>query len=142
MRPGPAVIDTSVVVAGLITTDPDAPTARILDGMIRGGFPFLLSVELLAEYRSVLLRDRLRRHHGLSPGEIYTLLVAIAANGIVREPTGTASPAPDPRDQHLWDLLADVPGAILVTGDKALVRREAPATAVLEPRAYLKLLES
>jgi hypothetical protein len=44
-----AVVDTNVVVEGLLTKDPAAPTARILDGMLAGSFPFILSVVLLAE---------------------------------------------------------------------------------------------
>ena len=57
---GPAlVVDTNVVVSGLITSDATAPTARILDAMLRGELRFLLSEELLSEYRSVLLRPKI-----------------------------------------------------------------------------------
>ena len=142
MKPGPAIIDTNVVVAGLITSDCGAPTARILDDMIRGCFPFLLSIDLLAEYRRVLLRDRMRKLHGLSAAEVDTMLVAIAANAIVREATGEKSPAPDPGDQHLWDLLAAVPGAVLVTGDAGLIRNAPIEASVVPPRTFVELLEA
>jgi len=65
MTSRPAVIDTNVVVSGLITKDARAPTARIVDGMLRGRFPFLLSNLTLREYREVLLRPAIRRKHGL-----------------------------------------------------------------------------
>jgi uncharacterized protein len=47
------VIDTNVVVVGLLTSHPDSPVARILDGMLAAAFAFVLSEALLAEYRVV-----------------------------------------------------------------------------------------
>ena len=55
MKSAPAVIDTNVVVSGVLTKDSPSPTVRILDGMLAGRFRFLLSVDLLAEYRDVPL---------------------------------------------------------------------------------------
>ena len=43
------VVDTNVVVAGLITGASDSPVRRVLDGMLAGAFRFLLSPDLLAE---------------------------------------------------------------------------------------------
>ena len=66
----PAVIvDTNVVVAGLLTRDNASPVARILDGMLVAAFPFVMSEALLAEYRTVLVRPALRRLHGLTDNE-------------------------------------------------------------------------
>jgi predicted nucleic acid-binding protein len=57
----PAVIvDTNVLVAGLITGNDASPVARILDGMLAAVFPFVVSEALLAEYRAVLVRPGLR----------------------------------------------------------------------------------
>jgi len=42
------VVDTNVVVAGLITQDPSSPTVRTLDAMLSGSLMFLMSPELLA----------------------------------------------------------------------------------------------
>ena len=83
---GAVVVDTNVVVAGLISSPGDSPVCRVLDGMLAGTFPFLLSIELLREYRSVLLRDQLRELHGLSPEQVDVVLTEIAANALVREP--------------------------------------------------------
>jgi uncharacterized protein len=130
-----AVIDTNVVVAGLITEDADSPTARILDGMRRGAFPFLLSDRLLAEYRSVLLRAKIRKLHGLAATEVDKVLTEIATHAIVREPEARTG-APDVNDNHLWSLLLDQPGIVLVTGDLALGRKPPPASDVLSPRAF------
>ena len=112
------IVDTNVVVAGLLTGSDTSPVARMLDGMLRAAMPFVVSEALLAEYHAVLVRPGLRKLHGLTMSEIETLLIAVAHHAIVLEPA-TAVPAPDPGDQLLWDLLAARPDLILVTGDKA-----------------------
>lgn len=130
------IIDTSVVVAGLLTAAPRAPTARILDGMLWARFPFLLSVDLLAEYRRVLLRPRISERHGLSEAEIDVILLRIAENAMVSDPGRSTSVPPDPGDQLLWDIMAAHPGSVLVTGDKALLasgREVVGPSEALEP---------
>ena len=71
------IIDTNVVVAGLLTGHADSPVARILDGMLSAAFPFVVSEALLAEYRAVLLRSKLCKRHGLSVTEIDIMLVSL-----------------------------------------------------------------
>ena len=70
MTPLAAVIDTNVVVSGLIGGEHQSPTTAILDAMLGGSFTFLLSLDLLAEYREVLLRPAIRRRHGLTDAEV------------------------------------------------------------------------
>ena len=135
MKPAAAVIDTNVVVAGLITAQASSPTATILDGMRRGTFPFLLSDRLLAEYREVLLRAKIRKLHGLAATDIDQILTEIATHAIVREPEARTG-APDAKDNHLWSLLLDLPGSVLVTGDLALIRKPAPESGILSPREF------
>ena len=64
------IIDTNVVVAGLLTGNATSPVARILDGMLAAAFPFVVSEALLAEYRAVLVRPALRKQHGLTVAEV------------------------------------------------------------------------
>lgn len=124
------ILDTNVVVSGLLTADASAPTAVLLDRALAGALPLLLSPDLLAEYRAVLLRPAIRRRHRLSDGEIDELLTELAWHGAFREPA-PAEGAPDAGDSHLWALLAAEPGALLVTGDAKL--REARAEVVWSP---------
>lgn len=132
------VVDTNVVVAGLISSHGDSPVCRVLDGMLAGSFPFLLSTELLWEYRSVLLREPLRELHGLSPEQVDTVLTEIAANALVREPeTDPDLVAPDRDDDHLWRLLATTPGSILVTGDRTLLANPPDFAGVHSPRTFI-----
>jgi uncharacterized protein len=132
-----AIVDTNVVVAGLLTGNATSPVARILDGMLAAAFPFVVSEALLAEYRAILLRPALRKQHGLTVAEIERLLTDIAQHAIVLAP-GVGSPAPDTGDQLLWDLLAARPDLLLITGDKALQRDAAMRSRVVSPQAFVE----
>jgi predicted nucleic acid-binding protein len=128
-----------VVVAGVLTGNPSSPTAKILDAMCKGAFPFLLSTALLAEYRQVLLRKKIRAHHRLSEGDIDVLLTVIATHAIVREPDARTG-APDAKDDHLWALVQSEADSVLVTGDHALTQSPPPKSSVLQPREFAALL--
>lgn len=133
----PAVIvDTNVVVAGLLTAHEASPVARILDGMLAAAFPFVVSEALLAEYRTVLVRPNLRKLHGLTIAEVETILTDIAQHAIVLAPV-VAPPAPDPCDQLLWGLLAARADLLLVTGDKLLLRDAGMHGRVITPQAFV-----
>ena len=131
------VVDTNVLVAGLLTTEQESPTARIVDGMLNGRVLFLLSPRLLAEYRAVLLRPKLTALHGLGESEVERLLTELTANALwcVPKDTGTA---PDPNDDHLWALLDHEPSALLVTGDRLLLEKPHSNGRVVRPVEYVQ----
>ena len=135
------IVDTNVVVAGLLTGSDASPalakSARILDGMLIAAFPFVVSEALLAEYRAVLVRPGLRKLHGLTVTEVETLLTDIAQHAIVLAPVA-APPAPDPGDQMLWELLAARADLLLVTGDKALQRDAGMQPRVVSPQSFVE----
>lgn len=136
------IVDTNVVVAGLLTAHTDSPVARILDGMLSATFAFVLSEALLAEYRAVLVRPKLCKLHGLSEAEIDTILTDLARHAIVLTPVSTAGPrAPEPGDQFLWDLLATRTDLVLVTGDKLLLQDEAMRQRVILPQTFVAQLQ-
>ena len=134
MTSPPAIIDTNVVVSGFLTSDPEGPTAWILDGMLTGRFPFLLSLDLLTEYRSVLLRPAIRQRHKRSNAEVDAVLTEIAANGQVRDVASGLLDRGD-GDEHLRALLTDRSDGVLVTGDEALRKGLAPGRGV-SPRDF------
>jgi len=139
MKPSLFIIDTNVLVAGLITTKADSPTAIILDAMLNGRLLYLLSHELLFEYRSVLLRPKLASAHGLDETETDILLTELTANAIWCEPAADSlHSAPDPQDNHLWALLACEPTAVLVTGDRLLLENPRPGSAVILPAGCIQ----
>ena len=138
----PFVIDTNVVVAGLITRANDSPVRRLLDGLLAGTIPFVLSQDLLAEYRRVLLRPAIRKRHGLTTAQVDVVLGGIVMNARIRDPSGGRGPgAPDRGDDHLWQLLHAVPDATLVTGDRRLVEQPPDFASVISPRAAMEALD-
>ncbi len=80
------IIDTNVVVAGLLTAHADSPVARILDGMLSAKFAFVVSQALVAEYRAALLRPKLSKLHGLSEDEVDAVLTDMVRHAIVLVP--------------------------------------------------------
>lgn len=132
------IIDTNVVVAGLLASRPDSPVARILDGMLSAAFACVLSEPLLAEYRAVLLRPHLTKLHGLSETQIDTVLTELVQHAVVLTPPAQqAFMAPDPGDQFLWNLLAMRTDLVLVSGDKRLLNTPDMAHRVVLPSAFV-----
>lgn len=134
------IIDTKVLVAGLISSQPSSPTVTIVDAMLDGSLLFLLSPELIMEYRTVLLRPKLLSLHQLDETQIDLILTEITANALWREPIDQETPpAPDPNDAHLWTLLATEPSAILVTGDRLLYENPPKLRSVISPSSCVTL---
>jgi len=136
MIPPVFIIDTNVIVSALITTNIASPASRIISAMLDGKLLYLLSPQLLGEYRTVLNRPKLSRQHQLNGQEIDRLLTELTANAIWREPTQSTG-APDPGDDHLWDLMAAHPGSILVTGDRLLLESPPDHSSVISPKTCL-----
>jgi putative PIN family toxin of toxin-antitoxin system len=136
MSTSAVIVDTNVVVAGLLTKQATSPVARILDGMLAAAFSFVFSEPLLAEYRDVLVRPALRKLHGLTVAEVETLLTDIAQHAIVLAPAAPP-PAPDPGDQLLWELLAARGDLVLVTGDKLLLTDVGMRGRIVTPHNFV-----
>ena len=134
-----AIVDTNVFVAGLLSQEKSSPTVRILDGMLLGVFAYLLSPALLSEYRSGCMRPKISALHGLSEEEIDVVLTDITANAPWRDPANQ-SIAPDPGDNHLWNLLEAEGAAILITGDKLLLDNPPSDRQVLSPQEFVPYL--
>ena len=160
-----AVIDTNVVVAGLLSGGADgagdSPTVRIVDAMLAGSCPFVLSESLLTEYREVLLRPAISARHGLTEAEVDIVLEEMVLNAGLREPARTPTvegrigaqadlpPAPvavgrpqstPPGDEHLIALLNVVPKAVLVTGDRRLAEAVGSWRTVATPVEFAATL--
>ena len=133
------VVDTNVVVSGLIAAGSSSPPARILNAMLDGNLMYLMSHQLLDEYAAVLGRPAIVRTHGLDPDRVDRLLTELVANSIWREPNPIAG-APDPGDDHLWALLASEPTAQLVTGDRLLLENPPRGVSAVSPRALVDAL--
>ena len=141
MKAKVCIVDTNIVVAGLISANSGSPPVQILDAMLSGTLMYLISAELLDEYAAVLQRPGISRQHGLTEDEIDTVLTELVANAIWREPASTTS-APDPGDDHLWALLSSQGESLLVTGDKLLLDNSTSTSSVISARHYVDLFLS
>lgn len=157
-----AVIDTNVVVSGLLSGAADSSTRRVVDAMLAGSIPFALSETLLAEYRKVLLRPAIRERHGLTEIEVDTLLEELVLNASMRDPAAAAhpfsqagpvqdarthtpaaatTPKPAPSgDEQLIELLRAVPEAVLVTGDRRLAEAVGSWSTAVTPAEFSAIL--
>ena len=132
------IIDTNIIVAGLISSRSTSPPVRILDAMLGGNPIYLMSPELLREYAAVLQRPRVSQQHGLTNKEIDIVLTELVANAVWCEPVITPG-APDPGDDHLWALLSFEPGSLLVTGDQLLLEHSPGEASVISARHFVDL---
>ena len=105
--------------------------------MLHGRIVHLLSPALVDEYRTALLRPKLRELHGLEDADVGEILVDVIANSVWREPA-EAGPAPDPGDDHLWALLSAYPGSRLITGDRLLLESPPKGSAASFPATWYR----
>ena len=134
----PVIVDTNVVVAGLLTANDTSPVALVLDGVLTARFSFVVSQALLGEYHAVLLRPKLHKLHRLTADEVDTFLTDLAQHAIVLNAAPEIGQrAPDPGDQFLWDLLAARADLQLITGDTVLLKDVNMRGRVISPRQFL-----
>ena len=133
------VVDTNVVVSGLIGADGGSPPARILNAMLDGNLLYLLSGDLLDEYSSVLRRPALVRVHRCTDDDIDRVLACLVANSMWREPAVDGD-ALDSGDNHLWALLATFPQALPVTGDGLLLDNPPSNASVTSARDFADMI--
>jgi len=132
------VVDTNVLLSALLSLHPQSPSLQVVAAILTGRLQAAVSPALLAEYSRILLRPDVASRHRRSRAEIDRLLVDFAMAAIVAYPSQSRQPAPDPGDQHLWDLLAEVPDAVLVTGDTALRQSNHFPGRILTPREFVE----
>ncbi len=125
------VIDTNVLFSGL--GRPLGIPARVVSSVVPERM--IVGTDLLNESRRVLLEPRALAFLGLTTDDIETVLSDIEAGAQIE--ARSAGPAcPDPTDQHLWDLLASVPEAVLVTGERMLLSSGHFPGRILSPREF------
>jgi len=111
------VIDTNVVVSGLLSAN--GPCAQILEAVMDGRVKMVYDARILAEYRDVLCRPRLR----LKPTQVIQFLDALGGQMSVI-PERLAGIGPDPDDLVFVEVALAVPDRTIVTGNLAHFPRE------------------
>jgi putative PIN family toxin of toxin-antitoxin system len=106
------VIDTNVVVSGLL--NPHGPSARVLDAVLDGRVKLVYDARILAEYRDLLHRPRLK----LKPEKISAFLTGLQSQMMVT-PGPLAVAGPDADDIVFVETALATTGRTIVTGNLA-----------------------
>lgn len=106
------VIDTNVVVSGLL--NPQGASARVLDAVLDGRVKLVYDARILAEYRDVLHRPRLK----LAPAKITAFLNGLQSQMIVT-PGRLSISGPDAADIVFIEAALATTDRTIVTGNLA-----------------------
>ena len=110
------VIDTNVIVSALLAQDRQRSVPfAILESVFLGKITPVLSKEIMAEYVSVLNRDKF----GFNKELVKTILEELKVQGVWVTPNRTKKVLPDPKDVCFYEaavIYEDI-GACLVTGN-------------------------
>jgi predicted nucleic acid-binding protein len=140
------LIDTNVLVSGVLTSRHGSPTHVIVEAMLGGSLRFLLSETLLAEYLRVLSKPHLIAQHGMSRAELDRFLLHIVLNATMRDPSFMEESLDHEEavlgDEHIVALLRAMPGSTLVTGDGRLAEAVKSWCIVLNPAEFVVTLPS
>jgi putative PIN family toxin of toxin-antitoxin system len=116
------VVDTNVLVSALL--NPRGTPGRILDLVFSHAVVVLFDDRMLAEYRDVLTRPKLR----IAPLEAAFLLDFIETEGVLVSAPPLSLDLADPEDLPFVEVAAGAVADALVTGN---TRHFAPAAAVI-----------
>jgi putative PIN family toxin of toxin-antitoxin system len=108
-----AVIDTNVVVSGMISSNPDAPTVGVLDCLGNKTITPLYCEEIFEEYESVLSREKFR----LPKEKVEKFIKMMKSDGISSNRRPSKEYFPDPKDIVFYEVALSKEDSFLVTGN-------------------------
>lgn len=138
-----AVLDTNVVVSGVIKEE--GPPGQILRLLLQERkFTAITSLEILAEIREVLGREKIRKYHGWTDEQIDTFVALLYAQSVVTEGKLTVHIiTKDPQDNKLLACAQEGNVEYLVSGnDHLLELKSHEGTQIITPATFLALLQS
>ena len=129
-----AVLDTNVVVSGLLTRH--GPCAQVLDRMRMGDFRLCVNGEIVAEYDEVLSRPEL----SIPAGARRDFLDFVRHRSEPVDAALSRTALPDEWDRPFLEV-AMASGAILVTGNlRHFPERARKSVTVARPAEFLEIL--
>ncbi|MBQ8959245.1 MAG: putative toxin-antitoxin system toxin component, PIN family [Bacteroidales bacterium] len=108
-----AVVDTNVIVSGMITSNSASPTAKVLDCLGEKHITPLYCEEILQEYENVLGRERFH----LPKEKIEKFLKMMKSDGIASSRVPSSEVSPDPKDVVFYEVALSKEDSFLVTGN-------------------------
>lgn len=140
-----AVVDTNVIVSGMISESPASASRGVIDALFSRMFRLILSPETLDEILFVLFDSEIRQRHGASDEQILDFCLALESLGQIVVPTVpvAASLTRDVTDTKWVSLAIHTRADFLVTNDQRHLRRlhRLGSTRIVTPRAFLKQLD-
>lgn len=109
-----AVIDTNVIVSGIMSRKTDSATVRVIGQIGRSSLVPVYNDEIMAEYESVLHRGKF----GFPEKQVSDILNRIKKNGIKRDRTQSGETFPDASDAVFYEVALSKEDAYLVTGNQ------------------------
>ena len=132
------IVDANVVVSAQLVQHPNAHPYRIWEALFDTGIQNYVSAHVLAECIDVLQRRDVVRRHRLTRGQVEELVQRFALASLEISSPRSLAVAPDPGDQHLWDMLASNPEMLLITGDPVLLESDHFPGRILSPRQFVE----
>jgi putative PIN family toxin of toxin-antitoxin system len=140
-----AVVDTNVIVAGVLTSNPRSASRSLIDRLWSGQFTLVLSPDALREIQDVLRLLRLRALHRLTDDDIRRFCRALEVVSRMLVPTEHVSPTVtrDVTDTKWLALALHSDADFLVTGDRRHLHRlrRIGTTRIVTPAAFLHELD-
>lgn len=130
-----AVIDTNILVSAMLTHNPQAATARVLDYIIEGVITPVYNDDIISEYQEVLHRPKFC----FDPLLVQNVLDYFRHYGIQVQPAPYEGSMPDEKDRAFYEVSLGLPVSFLVTGNL----KHFPSTPrVISPSEMASLIES
>ena len=108
-----AVVDTNVIVSGMITSHSDSPTAKVLDCLGEKHITPLYCEEILQEYENVLSRKKFK----LPKERVEKFLKMMKSDGIASNRVPSHEVFTDPKDVVFYEVALSKEDSFLVTGN-------------------------
>jgi putative PIN family toxin of toxin-antitoxin system len=134
------VLDTNVVVSGLIRPV-GSPPGELLSLWFSGRYDLVTSPPLLAEYREVLKRPRIRRLIRDFEGLLHLLRLLEEAETVTQPARLSPRSVRDPKDVMILGTALAGRADLIVSGDQdLLVLRRFRGIPILDPGAALEVI--
>ena len=129
-----AVIDTNVLVSGMISNNPSYPTVGVLKCVDNKTIVPLFCDEILHEYDIVLHRKKFN----LPEDEINAVLDEIVALGLSSSRITSNEQFPDPKDVVFYEIALSKENSYLITGN---IKHFPKVDFVVTPAEIMKIIE-
>lgn len=128
------VVDTNVVVSGMITKNMDSPTVSVLESLTEKAITPLYCDEILKEYGDVLGREKFH----LPLEKIEKFIEMVQSDGVASHRVPSKEILPDPKDVVFYEVALSKEDSFLVTGN---IRHFPQVDFVVTPAEMVEIIK-